>query len=112
MVPPEVFPTQGEGPWPIITTDPKAPVSGRSPAAAQPVENLSTLFPAEDTAAKSTEAILRAVSDLLDKTSKSSSEHGSAYVFSLACLQPQLEKNSFITGWVKHGSWWKSATAH
>uniref|UniRef100_A0A3B5JWT6 Uncharacterized protein n=1 Tax=Takifugu rubripes TaxID=31033 RepID=A0A3B5JWT6_TAKRU len=48
IVPPEVFPTQGGGPWPVITTDPK-----------------------------STEAILRAVSNLLDKTSKSSSEHGS-----------------------------------
>ncbi|XP_056870192.1 uncharacterized protein LOC130514555 [Takifugu flavidus] len=77
MVPPEVFPTRGGGPWPVITTDPKAPVSGRLSAEAQPVENLSTLFPAEDAAAKSTEAILRAVSDLLDKTSKSSSEHGS-----------------------------------
>lgn len=77
MVPPEVFPTQGGGPWPVITTDPRALASGRSPAEAQPVENLSTLFPAEDAAAKSTEAILRAVSDLLDKTSRSSSEHGS-----------------------------------
>lgn len=77
MVPPEVFLNQGEGPWSVITTDLKALASGRSPAEAQPVENLSTLFPAEDAAAKSTEAILRAVSDLLDKTSRSSSEHGS-----------------------------------
>lgn len=77
MVPPQVFPTQGGGPWLVITTDPKAPVSGQSPAEAQPVENLSSLFPAEDAAAESTEAILRAVSDLLDKTAKSSSEHGS-----------------------------------
>ncbi|TWW73056.1 Vasoactive intestinal polypeptide receptor 2 [Takifugu flavidus] len=31
-----------------------------------------------------------------------------AYGFSLAYLPPQLEKNSLITGWVKHGSWWKN----
>ena len=74
------------------------------------VEDLRTLFPEDEAAAKSTEAILRAVSDLLDKTSKSSSERGIN-----RCLRTfsgfQLEKSSSTIDWVKHGSWWKRVTA-
>ena len=81
IVPPEVAPIDGGGPWSIIradqNTEDSEQVSGSPPTDGQHVEDLRTLFPTEEAAAKSTEAILRAVSDLLDKTSKSSSEHGS-----------------------------------
>lgn len=80
MVPSKVFPIKGGGPWSVIMADKvtqaSAHVAGLPQAEGQHVENLCTLFPAEEAAAKSTEAILRAVSELLDKTSKSSSEHG------------------------------------
>lgn len=66
LVPPEVFPIEGGEPWRVIIADPKAPVSGPSFTETQSAENPSM---------SSTEAILRAVSDLLDKTSRS--DHGS-----------------------------------
>ncbi|XP_016334546.1 paraneoplastic antigen Ma2-like, partial [Sinocyclocheilus anshuiensis] len=83
IVPVEVFPIDGGGPWPVIIADAATPASTQADmsktqqAPGKHVEDLRTLFPEDEAAAKSTEAILRAVSDLLDKTSKSSSEHGS-----------------------------------
>lgn len=62
-MPPEVFPTQGGGPGLSSLQDQMSlwcPVSGPPTAEAQPAENLRSLFPPEDAAAKSTEAILRA----------------------------------------------------
>lgn len=101
LVPPEVLPTEGGGPWPIIRAD-------------QNTADLRPLFPTEEAAAKSTEAILRAVSDLLDQRHPShqvKKEAIAVYEFSLGYLPRRLEKNSLSISWVKHGSWWKSATA-
>ncbi|XP_067290350.1 paraneoplastic antigen Ma2-like [Pseudorasbora parva] len=83
IVPFEVFPIDGGSPWSVIIADAatqastQVDMSGTQPASDRHAEDLRTLFPEDKAAAKSTEAILRAVSDLLDKTSKSSSEHGS-----------------------------------
>ncbi len=82
IVPIEVLPICGGGPWPVIIADAarantQVDMSGTQQAPGKHVEDFRTLFPEDGAAAKSTEAILRAVSDLLDKTSKSSSEHGS-----------------------------------
>ena len=83
MVPFEVFPINGGGPWPVIIAEEATrastqfQMSGSPQAPGKRVEDLRTLFPEDEAAAKSTEAILRVVSDLLDKTTKSSSEHGS-----------------------------------
>ncbi|XP_041930265.1 paraneoplastic antigen Ma1 homolog [Alosa sapidissima] len=52
-------------------------MSGTQQAPGKRVVGRRPLSPGDEAAAKSTEAILRAVSDLLSKTSKSSSEHGS-----------------------------------
>ncbi|KAL6491410.1 hypothetical protein MHYP_G00017550 [Metynnis hypsauchen] len=81
MVPFEVFPIDGGGPWSVVTVDegPRASAQSQGPsqqAKDKPVDEQCTWFPEGDTAAKSTEAILRVVSEILDK-SKSSSEHGS-----------------------------------
>ncbi len=83
IVPFEVLPIDGGGPWPVVIADAVTRAStqdyttGTQQAPGKHVEDFRTLFPEDEAAAKSTEAILRAVSDLLDKTSKTSSEHGS-----------------------------------
>ncbi|KAK0141197.1 hypothetical protein N1851_021790 [Merluccius polli] len=77
-------------------------MSSPQPADSNNAQKLQSLFPADEAAAKSTEAILRAVMSM---------EAIAAYVRSLGCCPLQLEKSSSITGWVKHGSWWKSVTA-
>lgn len=83
MVPFQVFPVDGGGPWSVVVADKdfraraqSQRVSGLQQAEGRPIDDLSTLFLADEAAAKSTEAILRAVSELLDKT-KPLSEHGS-----------------------------------
>uniref|UniRef100_A0A3Q0RPQ5 Paraneoplastic antigen Ma-like C-terminal domain-containing protein n=1 Tax=Amphilophus citrinellus TaxID=61819 RepID=A0A3Q0RPQ5_AMPCI len=83
MVPSEVFPIDGGGPWSVVTVDEGLRTSaqgqgssGPQQAKDKPVDEQCALFPEGETAAKSPEAILRAVSEILDK-SKSSSEHGS-----------------------------------
>ncbi|XP_052005695.1 paraneoplastic antigen Ma1 homolog [Xyrauchen texanus] len=82
IIPFEVSPIEGGGPWSLIIADEASRcctqflMSGSQQSPGTHVEDLRTLFPEDEAAAKSTEAILRAVSDLLDKTSKSSSEHG------------------------------------
>ncbi len=78
-----MLPIDGGGPWPVVIADAVTRAStqdyttGTQQAPGKHVEDFRTLFPEDEAAAKSTEAILRAVSDLLDKTSKTSSEHGS-----------------------------------
>lgn len=76
IVPPEVFPIQGGGSWSVLT-DSNESVPVPQVTEAELVENLRSYFPPEDAAAKSREAILRAVIELLEKTTKSSSEHRS-----------------------------------
>lgn len=79
-VPPEVFPIGGGGPWFIVIVDKDNPTSTEGPEPRRGeshVEDVHPLLSAEGAATKSTEAILRAVSDLLDKTSRSSNEYGS-----------------------------------
>ncbi|XP_048104195.1 paraneoplastic antigen Ma2 homolog [Alosa alosa] len=82
-VPFDVFPIEGGGPWQVITVDEatrastQVQMSGTQQAPGKRVEGHRPLSPGDEAAAKSTEAILRAVSDLLSKTTKSSSEHGS-----------------------------------
>ncbi len=78
-----MLPIDGGGPWPVVIADAVTRAStqdyttGMQQAPGKHVEDFRTLFPEDEAAAKSTEAILHAVSDLLDKTSKTSSENGS-----------------------------------
>ncbi|XP_026989543.2 paraneoplastic antigen Ma2-like [Tachysurus fulvidraco] len=83
-VPSEIFPDTGGEPWPIIRADecPQTDVPGFNQklagllqAEGKTLEDLRTFFPGQEPASNPTEAILRAVSDFLDKTSKPSSEH-------------------------------------
>uniref|UniRef100_A0A3P8Y2C5 CCHC-type domain-containing protein n=1 Tax=Esox lucius TaxID=8010 RepID=A0A3P8Y2C5_ESOLU len=83
IIPFEMSPIDGGGPWSVIIADEaklaskQFQKSGSQQGPDTHVEDRRTLFPGDEAAAKSTEAILLAVSELLDKTSKSSSEHGS-----------------------------------
>lgn len=64
LVPAEVFPIDGGGPWLVIIADaatrasPQVNTSETQQAPGKNVEDLRTLFPEDEAAAKSTEAIL------------------------------------------------------
>ncbi|KAI5615219.1 hypothetical protein C0J50_8776 [Silurus asotus] len=83
-VPSEIVPDTGGEPWPIIRADEctqkdvpgfNQKLAGLLQAEGKTLDDLRTFFLGEEPASNQTEAILRAVSDLLDKTSKPSSEH-------------------------------------
>lgn len=81
LVPLDVFPIDGGRPWSVITVDagevistPSHRLFGQQQAKSEPTKDPCASAPSE-TAADTTEAILHAVSELIDKT-KLSSDHG------------------------------------
>ncbi|KAK3505930.1 hypothetical protein QTP70_003642 [Hemibagrus guttatus] len=82
-VPPEIFPDTGAEPWLIIRADEalqtdvpgfNQKLAGLLQAEGKTLDDLRTLFPGEEPVSNPTEAILRAVTDLLDKTAKPTGE--------------------------------------
>uniref|UniRef100_A0A3Q1HIA0 Paraneoplastic antigen Ma1 homolog n=1 Tax=Acanthochromis polyacanthus TaxID=80966 RepID=A0A3Q1HIA0_9TELE len=84
-VPPEVHPGEGQEAWPIVIISEKAvtdddfsvKLTSLLQAEGKTVEDVQALFPGQSPAPSSTEAILRAVGDLLDKAAKPAAESGS-----------------------------------
>ncbi|XP_035809415.2 uncharacterized protein LOC118471094 [Amphiprion ocellaris] len=84
-VPPEVHPGEGQEAWPIVIISERAvtdddfsvKVTSLLQAEGKTVEDVQALFPGQSPAPSSTEAILRAVGDLLDKAAKPAAESGS-----------------------------------
>ncbi|KAM3873729.1 paraneoplastic antigen Ma1 homolog [Diretmus argenteus] len=86
-VPPDVWSTDGGEAWPIITIG-EAPTAVEDfnhklkwllDAEGKTMEDLKSLFPGAHLPTSSTESILRAVGELLDKTTKPSSDGGSYF---------------------------------
>ena len=102
-VPPEVVPIDGGEAWPIIIVGEAQAAAeefndklkGLLAAEGKTIEDLKSLFPSTDPPESSTESILRAVGDLLDKTTKPSD--GGHYVrlriFSGALPTPPSEES-------------------
>lgn len=83
-VPPEVSPGEGQRAWPLVIISEKettaddfgVKLNALLQAEGKTAEDVQALFSGPSAAPSSTEAILRAVSDLLDKTAKPAAESG------------------------------------
>ncbi|KAK3571158.1 hypothetical protein QTP86_003667 [Hemibagrus guttatus] len=97
-VPSEIFPDNGAEPWLIIRADEalqtdvpgfNQKLAGLMQAEGKTLNDLRTLFPGEEPVSNPTEAILRAVMDLLDKTAKPTGEQCLTHAPVLASANPE-----------------------